>query len=91
MTEPIDTLGPVDYLVIEFPGSRFNGEIGSALRDLVDRGVIRVLDLVVIKKDEGGSFEAFEFDDINDSELGGIRTLESELAQLRQVRHQGGS
>ena len=82
MTEPIDTLGPVDYLVIEFPGSRFNGEIGSALLDLVDRGVIRVLDLVVIKKDEGGSFEAFEFDDIDDSELGGIRSLESELAQL---------
>ena len=82
MTEPIDTLGPVDYLVIEFPGSRFNGEIGSALLDLVDRGVIRVLDLVVIKKDEDGSFEAFEFDDIDDSELGGIRSLESELAQL---------
>ena len=82
MTEPIDTLGPVDYLVIEFPGSRFNGEIGSALLDLVDRGVIRVLDLVVIKKDEGGSFEAFEFEDIDDSELGGIRSLESELAQL---------
>jgi len=52
------------------------------LLDLVDRGVIRVLDLVVIKKDEGGSFEAFEFDDIDDSELGGIRSLESELAQL---------
>ena len=82
MTEPIDTLGPVDYLVIEFPGSRFNGEIGSALLDLVDRGLIRVLDLVVIKKDEDGSFEAFEFDDIDDSELGGIRSLESELAQL---------
>ena len=82
MTEPIDTLGPVDYLVIEFPGSRFNGEIGSALLDLVDRGVIRVLDLVVIKKDEGGQFEAFEFDDIDDSELGGIRSLELELAQL---------
>ncbi len=82
MTEPIDTLGPVDYLVIEFPGSRFNGEIGSALLDLVDRGVIRVLDLVVITKNEDGSFEAFEFDDIDDSELGGIRTLESGLAQL---------
>ena len=82
MTEPIDTLGPVDYLVIEFPGSRFNGEIGAALLDLVNREVIRVLDLVVIKKDQDGSFEAFEFDDIDDSELGGIRSLESELAQL---------
>lgn len=82
MTEPIDTLGPVDYLVIEFPGSRFNGEIGAELLDLVNRQVIRVLDLVVIRKDADGSFEAFEFDDIDDSELGSIRSLESELAQL---------
>lgn len=82
MSEPIDTLGPVDYLVIEFPGSRFNGEIGAALVDLVEREIIRVLDLVVIKKDQDGSFEAFEFADIDDSELGSIRSLESELAQL---------
>ena len=82
MTEPIDTLGPVDYLVIEFPGSRFNGEIGAALVDLVEREIIRVLDLVVIKKDQDGSFEAFEFADIDDSELGSIRSLETELAQL---------
>jgi len=82
MTEPIDTLGPVDYLVIEFPGSRINGEIGTALLDLVNREVIRVLDLVVIKKDAVGSFEAFEFGDIDDRELGAIRSLEFELAQL---------
>ena len=82
MSEPIDTLGPVDYLVIEFPGSRFNGEIGAALVDLVEREIIRVLDLVVIKKDQDGSFEAFEFADIDDSELGSIRSLETELAQL---------
>lgn len=82
MTEPLDALGPVDYLVVEFPGSRFNGEIGAALVDLVDRGIIRVLDLVVIKKSEDGSFEAFEFEDVDDSELGDIRSLETGLAQF---------
>jgi len=50
--------------------------------DLVEREIIRVLDLVVIKKDQDGSFEAFEFADIDDSELGSIRSLETELAQL---------
>ena len=46
MTSPIDELGPVDYLVVEFPGSNFNGEILPELADLVDRGIVRVLDLV---------------------------------------------
>ena len=61
----IDELGPVDYLVVEFPGSNFTGEIMPEMVDLVERGVVRVLELVVIKKDEDGSFEAFEFDDID--------------------------
>ncbi|MEP6563129.1 MAG: DUF6325 family protein, partial [Nakamurella sp.] len=64
MTSPIDELGPVDYLVVEFPGSNFTGEILPELADLIDRGIVRVLDLVLIKKQEDGSFEAFEFDDI---------------------------
>src|SRR5664279_31253 len=63
MTEVIDELGPVDFLVVEFPGSDFNGEILPELADLVQRGIVRVLDLVVIKKDADGSYEAFEFGD----------------------------
>jgi hypothetical protein len=82
MTSPIDELGPVDYLVVEFPGSNFNGEILPELADLVDRGVVRVLDLVLIKKQEDGSFEGFEFDDIESGSLGELRELERELADL---------
>ena len=82
MTSPIDELGPVDYLVVEFPGSNFNGEILPELADLVDRGVVRVLDLVLIKKQEDGSFEGFEFDDIESGSLGQLRELERELADL---------
>jgi len=82
MTESVDELGPVDYLVVEFPGSNFNGEIMPELVDLVERGVVRVLDLVVIKKDEDSAFEAFEFADIEDGVLGELRELEREFADL---------
>jgi hypothetical protein len=82
MTASIDQLGPVDYLVVEFPGSNFNGEIMPELVDLVERGVVRVLDLVVIKKDEDSTFEAFEFADNEDGVLGELRELEREFADL---------
>ncbi|MGH9280272.1 MAG: DUF6325 family protein [Acidimicrobiales bacterium] len=75
-------LGPVDYIVVEFPGSRFNGDVLPALRDLVDNGVVRVLDLLVIRKDEGGEFEAFEVSDLPDDEVGDLRAVETALAML---------
>jgi len=82
MTETIDELGPVDWIVVEFPGSKFNGEIAPALRDLVQRRLIRVLDLLVLKKEEHGSLEAFELSDLDPSEVGELRSYESELAML---------
>src|SRR3954470_1951194 len=78
----VDELGPVDWIVVEFPGSRFNGEIAPALRDLVDREVVRVLDLLVLKKDGDGALEAFELSDLDTSEVGELRGYESELAML---------
>jgi len=68
--------------VVEFPGSDFNGEILPELADLVQRGIVRVLDLVVIKNDADGSYEAFEFGDPDAGPLGEIRELERELADL---------
>jgi len=53
----VDSMGPIDYLVIEFPGSRMTGEGLPLLVDLVDRGIIRVLDLLFIKKNVDGSIE----------------------------------
>lgn len=78
----VDELGPVDWAVIEFPGSRFNGEIAPAIVDLVDRGIVRVLDLLVLKKETDGSIEAFELSDLDDSEIGTLREFEHELALL---------
>jgi hypothetical protein len=78
----VDELGPVDWIVVEFPGSRFNGEIAPALADLVERDLIRVLDLLVLKKDSDGTLEPYELSDLEDSELGGLRAHEAELAML---------
>jgi len=82
--EDVDELGPVDYLVVEFPASRakFSGEMAAELTALVDRGLIRVLDLLFLKKDEDGTVEGFESHEFGDDELGELRALEDELALL---------
>ena len=82
MTDTIDELGPVDWIVVEFPGSKFNGEIAPVLQDLVQRGTIRVLDLLILKKDEDGGQEACELSDIPPSELGELRHYENNLPML---------
>jgi hypothetical protein len=80
--DAVDELGPVDWIVVEFPGSRFNGQIAPALLDLVERDLVRVLDLLVLKKDADGRLEAFELSDLDEGEIGELRTYESELAML---------
>jgi hypothetical protein len=80
--DAVDELGPVDWIVVEFPGSRFKGQIAPALLDLVERDLIRVLDMLVLKKDADGTLEAFELSDLDEGEIGKLRTYESELAML---------
>ena len=77
-----DVLGSVDWIVVEFPGSKFNGEIAPAIQDLVEKGLIRILDLLIIKKDDDGEFEVFEMGDLDDSEIGELRRDEAELAMV---------
>lgn len=60
---------PVEYIVIEFPGNKFSGEIVPALADLVERRVVRILDLVFVARDEDGAVTAFEFDQLEESAL----------------------
>jgi len=55
MVEDLDELGPIDYLMVEFPGSRMTGEGLPILVDLVDRGIIRILDLEFVKRELDGS------------------------------------
>lgn len=81
-SEPVDELGPVDWIVVEFPGSRFKGEIAPALGELVERGIVRVLDLLLIRKGEDGTLDFHELSDLDESEIGGLRAYEGELATL---------
>src|SRR6188474_1058267 len=83
MTErSLDELGPVDYLVVEFPaGARnFTGEMAKELLALVDSGTIRVIDIVILSKNEDGAVEAMELSDV--PELGELQAVEAELAEL---------
>ena len=82
--EDVDELGPVDYLVVEFPADKanFSGEMAAELSALVKRGLVRVLDLLILKKNDDGSVEGFESHDFGDDELGELRALEDELALL---------
>src|SRR3954452_23107054 len=78
----LDELGPVDYVIVEFPAgaSRFTGEMATELLALVDAGTIRVVDMIVLVKDEDGSIDAMELSDLG--ELGDLERLEAELAEL---------
>ncbi|MFI6488788.1 DUF6325 family protein [Streptomyces sp. NPDC050564] len=66
MSDDLEQMGPVDYLVVEFPGNRMTGEGFPLLVDLVDRGIIRILDLVFIRKESDGSVAALELTDLGD-------------------------
>jgi Family of unknown function (DUF6325) len=79
---PLDELGPVDYVVVEFPAGakNFTGEMAAELLKLVDAGTIRVIDVLILDKDEDGAVEATELADIE--QLGEMQAIEAELAEL---------
>ena len=78
----LDELGPVDYMVVEFPAghSNFTGEMANELLALVDAGTIRVIDILILTKDQDGSIDAMELSDIE--ELGPLQQVEAQLAEL---------
>jgi hypothetical protein len=78
----LDELGPVDFLVVEFPAgaSNFTGEMAEELIALVDAGTIRVIDVLILTKNEDGSIDATELSDV--PELGALRAMEAQLAEL---------
>src|SRR5690349_4180202 len=80
----VDELGPVDYIVVEFPADRadFSGAMATELSALIERGTIRVLDLLMLKKDLDGSVEGFESHNFGDTNLAELLELETELAML---------
>jgi hypothetical protein len=58
-------LGPVEYLIVAFPGNKFKGEIAPALQEVVDKGIIRIIDIVFAMKDAGGDVTVVELADLD--------------------------
>jgi hypothetical protein len=90
MSEVMDEeLGPIDYIVVEFPAGakNFTGEMAEELLSLVDAGTIRVLDLLILEKDENGEVEAYEIEDLGD--LGELAKLETSLAEILALEDVG--
>jgi hypothetical protein len=75
-------LGPIDFLALEFPGNKFNGEILANLLDLVQAGVIRIIDLVVIVKDREGSVIVRELQELDPETILVLDPLRVEVTSM---------
>jgi hypothetical protein len=64
-TEQSKTMGPVSYLIVEFPGNKMTGEGFSTLVDLVDQGLIRILDLLFVSRAVDGSMDVIDLQDVD--------------------------
>jgi uncharacterized membrane protein len=78
----MEEIGPVDYAVIAFPGSRFNGEIAPALADLVEAGTIRLIDAAFVSKDDEGKVSAFEITELADDVQEALAALNIDVQGL---------
>lgn len=78
----LDELGPVDYLVVEFPAGEqnFTGEMAEELARLSESGTIRILDMLILQKNDDGSVDALEIDDV--AGVDEIRALEAHIAEI---------
>ena len=78
----LDELGPVDYLIVEFPAgqSNFTGEMATELLALSENGIIRIIDILILVKADDGTVDAMELADMDD--LGPLQVIETELAEL---------
>ena len=72
------SMGPVEYVVIGFPGNRFKGEIVPALAELVDNDVVRIIDVAFLKKDADGNVTMFEYDALDDVLAFGFADVDGE-------------
>jgi hypothetical protein len=75
-------IGPVEYIVVGFPGNQFKGEIAPALGDLVEAGTIRIIDIAFAGKNENGDVIAFELSDLDSDVQQALEKLGAEPAGL---------
>jgi uncharacterized membrane protein len=75
-------VGSVECIVVDFPGSKFKGEIAPALKEIVDAGIVRILDLVFIQKSEDGAVDVLELSQLPDDELSAFDVVDGEVDEL---------
>lgn len=78
------TIGPVEYIIIQFPGNQFKGEIAPALADLIESKTVRIIDLVFILKDELGNVVWDEYDAGENGDGFGFAHLDGEAGLLNE-------
>jgi Family of unknown function (DUF6325) len=78
----MDEIGPVDYMIVAFPGNEFRGEIAPALAELVDAGTIRIIDLAFVGKSAAGEIVAFELTDLDPEIRAGFEKAGVEVSGL---------
>jgi len=76
------TLGPLEYVVIGFEGNRFTGQILSELRAAKEKGIIRVIDALLIRKDANGAITALELSDLSGQEAEAFGPIAGELLEV---------
>jgi flagellar motor switch protein FliM len=79
------TYGPVDFVALEFKGNQFKGEIFPELMKLVNDGVVRVIDIIVVKKDADGNVTHQEMQEVDKSVLAVFDPLKAEINGMIQV------
>jgi hypothetical protein len=75
-------MGPVEYIIIEFPGNQFRGDIMPALKDLVARGTIHLIDGIIIRNDAHGNVQWAEIDQLGGDEAKSFGELEGDILNL---------
>src|SRR4051794_41019215 len=91
--EQFDEMGPIDYILVEWPGRQPNGEVAPHLIELVDRGLIRILDLAFIAKAEDGTISGLEVADVGGevAELAVFEGASSGLLSDEDIEEAGGT
>ena len=75
-------IGPVDYMIVSFPGNRFTGEIAPAIAELVDGGTIRIIDIAFVGKTEDGEVMTFELMELDPDVRAGLERAGVEVGGL---------
>src|SRR5260370_8158551 len=81
------SLGPVELLVVEFPGNQFKGEIVPALKELVEKQMIRIVDFVFVRKEADGTVSSLELNQLDDGEYATFDPIVADVTRLLSDDH----